>query len=290
LLVSAQFESPLGDGLYQALVDTLQINESPSGGQTGRVSDLPASANEAQAHKGSAFQYGWWGYVQKDLRAVLGDPVPGWPAKYCGGGALSTCRTALLSSLTAALAEPAATTYPGDDHCAAADQWCADAILQSPLGGITHDLIAWQNRPTYQQVVSFPAKRGDDLTDLASGRSVTASSTQWGYPAPNAVDGDATSRWASSWADNQWLRVDLGASKPVARTVIRWEAAYGSAYKIEVSVDGTAWSQVAAVTGGNGGLDNVAFAAANARYVRLTGQTRATSYGFSVYQMEVYGH
>jgi hypothetical protein len=192
--------------------------------------------------------------------------------------------------LTAALAEPASSTYPGDDHCAAADQWCADAILQSPLGGITHDLIAWQNRPTYQQVVSFPGKRGDAVSDLAAGRTATASSTQSGYPASNAVDGNATSRWASSWADNQWLRIDLGAVRPVARTVIRWEAAYATAYRIEVSPDGTAWTQAAAVTGGNGGSDNVSFAAANARYVRLTGQTRATTYGFSVYDVELYSH
>jgi hypothetical protein len=290
LLVSAQFEPGLGDGLYQALVDTLQINESPSAGQTGRVSDLPTSASAAQTHKGSSFQYGWWGWVEKDLRATLGDPVPSWPKKYCGGGTLTACRSALLTSLAAALAEPAATTYPGDDHCAAADQWCADAILQSPLGGITHALTPWQNRPTYQQVVSFPAKRGDDLTNLATGRAVTASSTQLGYPAANAVDGNLTSRWASSWADNQWLRVDLGSGRPVARMVIRWEAAYATAYQIEVSADGGTWTQVAAVTGGNGGLDNVAFTAANARYVRLTGQTRATSYGLSLYEMDLYSH
>jgi hypothetical protein len=72
----------------------------------------------------------------------------------------------LGESLTAALAEPATTTYPGDDHCDAGNQWCADAILQSPLGGIEHDLIAWQNRPTYQQVVSFPARRGFSLWEV----------------------------------------------------------------------------------------------------------------------------
>jgi acyl-homoserine lactone acylase PvdQ len=289
-LVSAQFAAPLGDGLYQALVDALQINESPSGGQTGLLSDLPSSANEAQAHKGSAFQYGWWGYVEKDLRAVLGDAVALWPRTYCGGGVLAACRTALLTSLSAAASEPAATTYPGDAHCAAADQWCADAILQSPLGGITHALTAWQNRPTYQQVVSFPAKRGDDLTDLATGRAATASSTQAGHPASSAVDGNLTSRWASAWADDQWLRIDLGSSKPVARMVIRWEAAYATAYRIEVSADAISWTQVAAVTGGDGGLDNVALPATSARYVRLTGQTRATSYGFSTYEVDLYSH
>lgn len=290
LLVSAQFESSLGGGLYQALVDAMQINESPSGGQTGRQSSLPTAANEAQAHKGSSFQHGWWGYAEKDLRAALGDSVADWPKTYCGAGALGACRSALLTSLSAALAEPAATTYPGDTHCAAGDQWCADAIVQSPLGGITHDPIAWQNRPTYQQAVSFPAKRGDDLSNLAAGRPVTASSTQLFYPAANAVDGSLTTRWSSSSADNQWLRIDLGASRSVARMVIRWEAAYATAYKIEVSADGSAWTQVAAVTGGNGGVDDVAFPAAGARYVRLTGQTRATSYGFSAYEVELYSH
>ncbi|MGK5682096.1 penicillin acylase family protein [Actinoplanes sp. URMC 104] len=159
-LVEAQFRGGLGDGLFGALVDTLQINESPSGGQTGPTSSLPGSANEEQAHKGSAFQYGWWGWVDKDLRAVLGDAVPQWPRPYCGGGAVAACRTTLLTSLAGALAEPATTTYPGDELCAAGDQWCADAIVHAPLGGIEHAPITWQNRPTYQQVVSFPAGRG----------------------------------------------------------------------------------------------------------------------------------
>jgi acyl-homoserine lactone acylase PvdQ len=289
-LVQAQFQSGLGSGLFQSLVDALQINESPSGGQTGPVSSLPTSATESQGHKGSSFQYGWWGWVDKDLRATLGDTVPNWPTKYCGGGTLSTCRSGLLSSLTAALAEPAGTTYPADDNCAAGNQWCADAILQSPLGGIEHDLTTWQNRPTYQQVVSFPAKRGDDISNLAAGKTVSASSAQSGYPAANTVDGSLTSRWASSWADNEWVQVDLGSSKSVARTLVRWESAYASAYQIETSTNGTTWTQAAAVTAGNGGLDTVAFPAVTARYVRVTGLTRATSYGLSVYELEVYAH
>jgi hypothetical protein len=226
--------------------------------------------------------------VSKDLRALLGDSVPGWPRKYCGDGALTACRTALLSSLTAALAEPATTTYPGDQYCPAGDQWCADTILQSPLGGVTHRLIAWQNRPTYQQVVSFPAGRGDDLTNLAAGRAATASSTQFLFPASKAVDGNPGTRWASAYADDQWLRIDLGSVRPVARMVISWEKAYATAYRIEVSTDGSRWTQVAAVTAGDGGLDNVAFGITDARYVRLTGQARATSYGFSAYEVEVY--
>ncbi|GIE99320.1 penicillin acylase family protein [Paractinoplanes rishiriensis] len=287
-LVQAQFQSSLGNDLFQSLVNTLQINESPSGKQTGPMSTLPTSANEAQAHKGSAFQYGWWGWVDKDLRATLGDAVPNWPRKHCGAGTLSACRTALLTSLSGALAEPAATTYPADDHCAAGNQWCADAVLQSPLGGIEHTLTPWQNRPTYQQVVSFPAKRGDDISNLAAAKPVTSSSAQSGHPATNVVDGSLTSRWASDWSDNQWVRVDLGTARTVSRVLVRWESAYATAYRIETSADGTTWTQAAAVSGGNGGLDTVVFPARTARYLRLTGQTRATTYGFSAYELEVY--
>ncbi|MER5325476.1 penicillin acylase family protein [Streptosporangium roseum] len=289
-LVQAQFKPSLGDGLYQSLVNALQINESPSGHQQGDVSSLPTSANEAQTHKGSAFQYGWWGYVSKDVRAVLGDPVSGpLPGKYCGGGTPAGCRTVLLNSLSAALAEPATTTYPADGVCAAGDQWCADAVQQSPLGGIKQSLISWQNRPTYQQVVSFPAHRGDSVTNLAGGKKASASSVQsFLYPAGRAVDGDPTTRWSSAAGDDQYLQVDLGSAMTVARTVLRWESAYGTGYSIQTSSDGSTWTTVHSTTTGNGGVDNVTFSPTTARYVRMRGVTRATSYGYSLYELEVY--
>jgi hypothetical protein len=290
LLVSAQFKGGLGDGLYQSLVNAIQINESPSGGQAGDVSNLPGSAAQGQSHKGSAFQAGWWGYVDKDVRALLGDPVAGpLPRRFCGGGSLAACRQALLDSLRQAAAQPATAVYPGDATCAAGDQWCADAIVQSPFGGITHPVIAWQNRPTYQQVVSFPAGRGDDLTNLALGRPVSASSTQLFFSTGAAVDGDRGTRWSSGWSDNQWFRVDLGASRTVARVILRWEAAYASAYRVEVSADGVSWRRVWSTDAGDGGVDNDTFAPASARYVRMVGVRRATSYGYSFWELEVYG-
>ena len=141
------------------MTSAIQINESPSGGQTGPGAG-PAAAGHSVTHKGSSFQYGWWSYVDKDVRAVLGQGVSdGLARKYCDGGSLSDCRTAPLSSLSQAGAEPAATVYPADESCSAGDQWCADSIVQRPLGGITDPSITWQNRPTYQQVVQFPAHR-----------------------------------------------------------------------------------------------------------------------------------
>ncbi|MGW1890953.1 penicillin acylase family protein [Streptomyces sp. NPDC002004] len=149
LLVPAEFKPGLGDGLYDALTSELGVDESPSAGH-----------GPTGGHAGSAFQYGWWGYVDKDLRAVLGQPVKGPLARtYCGDGKLDACRDVLLTTLGQAADKSAAEVYPGDDSCHAGDQWCADAIAQRALGGITHRMIQWQNRPTYQQVVEFPAHR-----------------------------------------------------------------------------------------------------------------------------------
>ena len=160
LLADGVMRPGLGDQLFTALTGALQINESPSGGQTGASAGGPVSANESIPHKGSAFQYGWWSYLDKDLRSVLGDPVAGPLARpFCGGGDLTACRNVLLTTLSQAAARTPAQVYPGDADCAAGDQWCADTVIQRPLGGVTDDRTTWQNRPTYQQVVQFSAHR-----------------------------------------------------------------------------------------------------------------------------------
>ncbi|MVO89636.1 penicillin acylase family protein [Streptomyces sp. p1417] len=148
-LIEAMFEPGLGSGLYGSLTAQLGVDEAPSAGH-----------GPTGAHAGSAFQYGWWGYADKDLRTVLGEPVRGWTEDaYCGGGTRDACRDALLGALAEAAAEPAAKVYPGDASCKAGDQWCADAVIHRALGGITHRAVQWQNRPTYQQVVEFPRHR-----------------------------------------------------------------------------------------------------------------------------------
>ncbi|MFE7892575.1 penicillin acylase family protein [Streptomyces sp. NPDC057412] len=148
-LVKAEFEPGLGSTLFTAMQRNLPVDEAPSAGH-----------GPTGSHAGSSFQYGWWSYVDKDIRAVLGEPVRGpLDRAYCGGGSLSACRDLLISTLKEAAGRTAAQVYPGDDQCAAGDQWCADAIVQRTLGGIKHGKISWQNRPTYQQVVEFASHR-----------------------------------------------------------------------------------------------------------------------------------
>jgi len=149
LLVKAEFQPGLGDDLYTAFTDNLYIDESPS-----------AAHGPTGSHAGSSFQYGWWSYVDKDIRSVLGQTVSGPLAEqYCGGGSLSSCRDILISTLKTAAGTSASTVYPGDSLCSAGDQWCADSIVQRTLGGIKHYNISWQNRPTFQQVVEYTSHR-----------------------------------------------------------------------------------------------------------------------------------
>jgi hypothetical protein len=70
--------------------------------------------------------------------------------------------------------------------------------------------------------------------------------------------------------------------------MLNWEAAYGKAYDIQVSSDGGHWSTVYSTTAGNGGQEVVSFPAAQARYVRMQGVKRATQWGYSLYEFQVY--
>ncbi|WP_216212481.1 penicillin acylase family protein [Amycolatopsis aidingensis] len=155
LLVRAQFEPAMGSAAFTAMTRVLQINESPSGFQNAEP-----GKRVGQPHQGSAYQRGWWGYVHKDLRALLGEDVRGpLGDRFCGGGDLAECHRVLVDTVARAAEQPIGEVYPGDGSCDAGDQWCADSIVHRALGGITHDPISTQNRPTYQQVVEFPRKR-----------------------------------------------------------------------------------------------------------------------------------
>ncbi|MFG3345694.1 discoidin domain-containing protein [Streptomyces sp. NPDC048018] len=133
-----------------------------------------------------------------------------------------------------------------------------------------------------------PATAAETL--LSQGRTATASSVEGaGYAAAAAVDGDLTgTRWASQWSDDQWLQVDLGARADISRVVLNWEGAYGKAYDIQLSDNGTDWRTVRSVTAGDGGTDDLTLSGAG-RYVRLQGVTRATGYGYSLWEFRVYG-
>ncbi|WP_370411771.1 discoidin domain-containing protein [Streptomyces fradiae] len=126
---------------------------------------------------------------------------------------------------------------------------------------------------------------------LSRGKPATASSIEdTGYEPAKAFDGDGTTRWASAeGSDPQWLKVDLGAPSAVSRVRLVWEAAYAKAYRVEISADNATWTRLATETAGNGGTDDWTGLIGKGRYLRIYGTARGTSYGYSLYEAEVYG-
>ncbi|MFF7092177.1 discoidin domain-containing protein [Streptomyces rubradiris] len=124
---------------------------------------------------------------------------------------------------------------------------------------------------------------------LSQGKTATASSVEnAGTAAGKAVDGDTGTRWSSAAGDDQWLQVDLGATASVSRVELDWEAAYGKDYKVQISGDGTTWTDLKSVTGSDGGAD-VLDVSGRGRYVRMLGVHRATPYGYSLWEFRVFG-
>lgn len=132
-----------------------------------------------------------------------------------------------------------------------------------------------------------PAHAADQL--LSQGRPATASSVEnASFPATAAVDGNAGTRWSSAFADPQWIQVDLGSVQQITRVGLNWEAAYAKAFQIQTSADATNWTTVYSTTTATGGTQNLTVSGSG-RYVRLTGTTRATPYGYSLWEFQVYG-
>jgi beta-glucanase (GH16 family) len=125
-------------------------------------------------------------------------------------------------------------------------------------------------------------------TLLSQGHPATSSSVEPTFTASAAVDGDTGTRWSSAFSDPQWIYVDLGAAHPISRVVLNWEAAYGTAYQLQSSNDAVNWSTFYTTTTGDGGIDDLAVVA-NGRYIRMNGTARATMYGYSLWELQVYG-
>ena len=109
---------------------------------------------------------------------------------------------------------------------------------------------------------------------------------------PKAFDLDPATRWATSsttgWVDPGWIYVDLGATAQISRVELQWDPAYASAYRIQVSADASTWTDIYSTTTGKG-FKEVLNVSGSGRYVRMYGTARATPYGYSLYDFNVYG-
>lgn len=124
----------------------------------GLVDDLAALnvRDDAPAAGGSSYLSGWYSYVDKDLRAVLGRPVRSpFGTRFCGRGDAVACTTSLWAAIDGAAAE-LERTQGGD-----VAQWRADSTRERIrfAPGILTQTMRWTNRPTFQQAISFRTHR-----------------------------------------------------------------------------------------------------------------------------------
>ncbi|MGS2619412.1 beta-N-acetylglucosaminidase domain-containing protein [Micromonospora sp. LZ34] len=132
-----------------------------------------------------------------------------------------------------------------------------------------------------------------DVENLALSGTATASSIEQNLDrlAPRFVnDGDNSTRWASGYSDNEWVQVELAEPSVIAAVTVNWEAACATAYQIQTSIDGVNWQTARDVTNSSCALDILELEDNTpVRFVRMQGVDRKTNWGYSIYELGMYG-
>ena len=168
-LMDAWWE-PLVRGIYEPILGGELLD------RLRRVNTL----HQAPGPGGSSFFDGWYGYVEKDLRTLLGRRVRGkYSRRYCGRGSLRKgrgarrrrlaslrrCRATLVRTLKAAA--PVAERRYGAPleslrvpaTCPEATPPRCDQITFIATGALSTPPIPWQDRGTFQQAVEVKGDR-----------------------------------------------------------------------------------------------------------------------------------
>lgn len=162
-----------------------------------------------------------------------------------------------------------------------------EAMIAGPFADLKEGKNTYNVWPR-EEITAPPSTQVEDV-NLALGKKVTASSETGTNTADKAVDGSTGSRYESAQTDREWFQVDLGEATEIRQVKIIWESAYAKAYNIQVSDDGKdTWTEVYSTENGDGGTDLLEFKE-KARFIRINFTERATQYGFSIWEFQVYG-
>ena len=127
--------------------------------------------------------------------------------------------------------------------------------------------------------------------NLVRNEGVTAEASSGN--ANNAIDNDGGSRWESEQSDPQELTVILDKAYMVKEINSVWETANAKDYTVQVSTDGSQYHVAATVkeaAAGANRLDKIVFKEpVEAKYVKILGTARTTNYGYSIYEIAIYG-
>ncbi|MBF4484961.1 family 16 glycosylhydrolase [Flavobacterium sp. CSZ] len=147
--------------------------------------------------------------------------------------------------------------------------------------GVFSDVIVRNSTPPTNNVNLALAK-----TTLASSEENAT------YSSAKATDGETGTRWASSFVNaSEWIYVDLGSNYNINRVVLKWEAAFATQYKVQISTDNvfTENETINTQTASDGGTDDLTVSGTG-RYIRVLCTAKALApYGYSLFEIEAYG-
>jgi alpha-mannosidase len=137
------------------------------------------------------------------------------------------------------------------------------------------------------------------MDNVALNKTATADAYVAAEPPAKAVDGIVTgnSKWCATGVEPHWLRVDLGASYDISKFVVKHAGEGGEAtsfntkdFKIQISSDGTTFTDKVTVTGNTANLTTHSVTGVNTRYIRLyiTKATQTTDTASRIYEFEAW--
>lgn len=178
-----------------------------------------------------------------------------------------------------------------------------ESVVLSAKPDIGNRFVRWTGLPTEEATknpvavtmkenlsVEAVFERDPDGPQLLSrGKTFTASSSENDQlSAARASDGNFSTRWSSLFSDPQWLMMDLGEARAISTVVVRWNNNHGVDHEVQCSDDAKTWKTVFEQKSGPGGVQRHDVDA-KGRYVRVLGTKRASQWGFSIWELEVYG-
>ncbi|MBU2670854.1 chitosanase [Actinoplanes bogorensis] len=124
------------------------------------------------------------------------------------------------------------------------------------------------------------AAGADNTVVISRGRPALATSNLGSEIATRANDASTVTRWSSAAGPGtQWVRIDLGSVKRIERVRLSWGSTYARSYRLQVSSDGSNWTDLYTTWAGNGGADDLKKLSGNGRFLRVLATQRARATG-----------
>ena len=108
-----------------------------------------------------------------------------------------------------------------------------------------------------------------------------------------AVDGDAKSRYTSreSQAPGMWFQIELPQETAIAGVLLdnaKSPSDYPRGYEVALSADGKTWGKPVAIGKGSGGVTEIAFAPAKAKFIKITQTGAVKGLFWSIHELQIF--